>query len=40
MIVIGVRVGMRLVRRCGINLDDRDQRQAEIAHIPKQAMQQ
>jgi len=38
--VIRVGVGMRPVRRCGINLHDREQGQAAITHIPKQAMQQ
>ena len=37
--MIGVRVAIRPVRLFGINLNDRDQWQAEITHFPEQAMQ-
>jgi hypothetical protein len=37
--VIRVRVGIRPVRRCGINENDRGQGQVEITHLPEQAMQ-
>jgi hypothetical protein len=37
--VIRVRVAIRPVRLFGINLHDRKQWQAEITHVPQQAMQ-
>ena len=37
--VIRVRVDIRPIRRCGFNLNNRKQWQAEITHFPEQAIQ-
>jgi hypothetical protein len=39
MIVIRVRVAIRPVRLFGANVNDREQWQAEITHLPEQAIQ-